>query len=148
MKHDIDILKIEYENAYDSYVYWQNKFDNLNLKYRSCVLDNMDLTGKCIRICESKLDETYNTGTYVRVRGVVFIGDNVRISGYGFRNILDKGTNIFSVKVEDTITYEFNILELEDELKKITEIPKEEFDSIFDKMIEDMRYFHQKQEEI
>lgn len=148
MKDDIDILKIEYENAYNNYVYWQNKFDNLNLKYRSYVLDDINLKGKCIRIYESKLDKTYNTGTYIRVRGVMFIADKVRIAGYGFRSILDKGTNTFSVKVEDTIVYEFNILELEDELKKITEITKEEFDSIFDKMIEDMRYFHQKQEEI
>ena len=146
MKNDIDILKIEYEDAYNNYMYWQNKLDNL--KNRSHVLNDMNLTGKCIRICESKLDKIYNTGTYIRVRGVAFIAGNVRISGYGFRSIFDKETNIFSVNVKDTIMYEFNILELEDELKKITEITKEEFDSIFDKMIEDMRYFHQKQEGI
>lgn len=112
----------EYEKMYDEYY---NK-----------ILEFLPYMNKII-----KVQGFYEYPLYINVKEIFSHGDQIIIRGYGFSS---KFTDATWVNWDFMTTHGFRIENIESEIKNITIINEVEFNSAFDKMINNMRYEHMK----
>lgn len=75
------------------------------------------------------------------------INDNepiIVLRGQGFKYLVTPYTDATFMNWDQFYSYEFKIKDIESELKKIKKITKEEYDSAFEKMMEEIKKEHYK----
>ena len=113
----------EYEKMYDEYC--------------EKILEFLPYMNKII-----KVKGFYGYPLYINVREIFRSGDKIIIRGYGFSSEFTEYADATWVNWDFMTSHEFRIENIESEIKNITVINEVEFNSEFDKMINNMRYEH------
>ena len=135
MLEELKKLLKEKDEAYKEY---RSKYDEKCDEVNNKILELLPYKGKLIKVQDDII-------TYIRVREVFKHGNRIIIRGYGF-------SSEFTEYADATWSYwtfmkyfEFGFDDIEQEIKKITIITETEFNSAFDKMINNIRYEHMKE---
>ena len=117
------------EEAFEEYEKMYNEYCNK-------ILEFLPYMNKII-----KVKGFYGYPLYINVREIFTHGNEIIIRGYGFSS---EFTDATWVSWDFMTTHGFRIENIESEIKNITIINEVEFNSEFDKMINNMRYEHMK----
>ena len=121
----------------------EEAFDKYGKIYNECcekILELLPYTDKIIKIQSN----SYKFPLYINVREIFRHGDKIIIRGYGFSSEFTEYADATWANWDFMTSHEFRIESIESEIKNITIINETEFNSAFDKMINNMRYEHMK----
>ena len=134
----LEELKKLLEEKDEAYKEFRSRYDEKCDEVNNKILELLPYEGKLIKVQDDII-------TYIRVREVFKHGNRIVIRGYGF-------SSEFTEYADATWSYwtfmkyfEFDFDNIEREIKKITIITETEFNSAFDKMINNIRYEHMKE---
>ena len=120
------------EEAFEEYEKTYNEYCNK-------ILEFLPYMNKII-----KVKGFYGYPLYINVREIFTHGNEIIIRGYGFSSEFTEYADATWVSWDFMTTHGFRIENIESEIKNITIINEVEFNSEFDKMINNMRYEHMK----
>ena len=139
MLEELKKLLEEREKAWQTY---RQAYDESQEAFYEKLLKILPYKGTIIKIQD---DNCYSNPLYIKVEEVFKHGPKIIIRGYGFiSEFTDYRDTIWS-HWDFMRSYEFDIDLMELEVKKIHIISEVEFNSAFDKMINNMRYAHMKE---
>lgn len=139
MLEELRKLLEEREKAWQTY---RQAYDESQEAFYEKLLEILPYKGKMIKIKE---DTSYSTPLYIKVEELFKHGSKIIIRGYGFISEFTNYRDATWSNWDFMRSYEFDIDLIEHEVKKIHIISEVEFNSAFDKMINDMRYEHMKE---
>ena len=122
----------------------EEAFEKYEKMYDECcekILELLPYTDKIIKIQSN----SYKFPLYINVREIFRHGDKIIIRGYGFSSEFTEYADATWADWGFMTSHEFRIENIETEIKNITIINETEFNSAFDKMINNMRYEHMKE---
>lgn len=135
MLEELKKLLKEKDEAYKEY---RSKYDEKRDEVNNKILELLPYEGKLIKVQDDII-------TYIRVREVFKHGDRIVIRGYGFSSEFTEYADATWSHWTFMKYFEFDFDDIEQEIKKITIITETEFNSAFDKMINNIRYEHMKE---
>lgn len=115
------------------------KYEKMYDEYCNKILEFLPYKNKII-----KVQGSYSNPLYINVREIFSSGGIITIRGYGFSSEFTEYADATWVSWDYMTSYEFRIENIESEIENITIINEVEFNSAFDKMINNMRYEHMK----
>ena len=115
------------------------KYEKMYDEYCDKILEFLPYMNKII-----KVQGFYGYPLYINVREIFRSGDKIIIRGYGFSSEFTEYADATWADWGFMTSHEFRIENIETEIKNITIINEVEFNSEFDKMINNMRYEHMK----
>lgn len=139
MLDELRKLLEEREKAWKTY---RQAYDESQEAFYEKLLEILPYKGKMIKIKE---DTSYSTPLYIKVEELFKHGSKIIIRGYGFISEFTDYRDATWSNWDFMRSYEFEIDFIELEVKKIHIISEVEFNSAFDKMINNMRYAHMKE---
>ena len=139
MLEELKKLLKEKDEAYKEY---RSKYDEKCDEVNNKILELLPYEGKLIKVQD---DNLYYIPLYIRVREVFKHGNKIIIRGYGFSSEFTEYADATWVNWDFMKYFEFDFDDIEQEIKKITIITETEFNSAFDKMINNIRYEHMKE---
>lgn len=139
MLEELKKLLEEREKAWQTY---RQAYDESQEAFYEKLLEILPYKGKMIKIKE---DTSYSTPLYIKVEELFKHGSKIIIRGYGFISEFTDYRDAIWSNWDFMRSYEFEIDFIELEVKKIHIISEVEFNSAFDKMINNMRYAHMKE---
>lgn len=139
MLEELKKLLEEREKAWQTY---RQAYDESQEAFYEKLLEILPYKGKMIKIKE---DTSYSTPLYIKVEELFKHGSKIIIRGYGFISEFTDYRDATWSNWDFMRSYEFEIDFIELEVKKIHIISEVEFNSAFDKMINNMRYAHMKE---
>jgi hypothetical protein len=139
MLDELRKLLEEREKAWQTY---RQAYDESQEAFYEKLLEILPYKGKMIKIKE---DTSYSTPLYIKVEELFKHGSKIIIRGYGFISEFTDYRDAIWSNWDFMRSYEFEIDFIEHEVKKIHIISEVEFNSAFDKMINNMRYAHMKE---
>lgn len=134
----LEELKKLLEEKNEAYKEFRSKYDEKCDEVNNKILELLPYEGKLIKVQD-------DITTYICVREVFKHGGKIIIRGYGFSSEFTEYTDATWSHWTFMKYFEFNFDDIEQEIKKITIITETEFNSAFDKMINNMRYEHMKE---
>ena len=135
MLEELKKLLKEKDEAYKEY---RSKYDEKCDEVNNKILELLPYEGKLIKVQDDII-------TYIRVREVFKHGNRIVIRGYGFSSEFTEYADATWSHWTFMKYFEFDFDDIEQEIKKITIITETEFNSAFDKMINNIRYEHMKE---
>lgn len=135
MLEELKKLLKEKDEAYKEY---RSKYDEKRDEVNNKILELLPYEGKLIKVQDDII-------TYIRVREVFKHGNRIVIRGYGFSSEFTEYADATWSHWTFMKYFEFDFDDIEQEIKKITIITETEFNSAFDKMINNIRYEHMKE---
>ena len=138
MLEELKKLLKEKDEAYKEF---RSKYDEKCDEVNNKILELLPYEGKLIKVQD---DNLYYIPLYIRVREIFRHGDKIIIRGYGFSSEFTEYADATWVNWDFMTSHEFRIENIESEISNITIINEVEFNSEFDKMINNMRYEHMK----
>ena len=139
MLEELRKLLEEREKAWQIY---RQAYDESQEAFYEKLLEVLPYKDKIIRVQDNN---SYSTPLYIKVEEVFKHGSKIIIRGYGFISEFTDYRDANWSSWNFMKSYEFEIDFIELEVKKIHIISEVEFNSAFDKMINDMRYAHMKE---
>ncbi len=139
MLEELRKLLDEREKAWKTY---RQAYDESQEAFYEKLLEILPYKGKMIKIKE---DTSYSTPLYIKVEELFKHGSKIIIRGYGFISEFTNYRDAIWSNWDFMRSYEFEIDFIGLEVKKIHIISEVEFNSAFDKMINNMRYAHMKE---
>ena len=139
MLEELRKLLDEREKAWQTY---RQAYDESQEAFYEKLLEILPYKDKIIRVQE---DTSYSTPLYIKVDEVFKHGSKIIIRGYGFISEVTDYRDATWSNWDFMRSYEFEIDFIEYEVRKIHIISEIEFNSAFDKMINNMRYAHMKE---
>ena len=135
MLEELKKLLKEKDEAYKEF---RSKYDEKCDEVNNKILELLPYEGKLIKVQDDII-------TYIRVREVFKHGNRIVIRGYGFCSEFTEYADATWSHWTFMKYFEFDFDDIEQEIKKITIITETEFNSAFDKMINNIRYEHMKE---
>ena len=135
MLEELKKLLKEKDEAYKEF---RSKYDEKCDEVNNKILELLPYEGKLIKVQD-------DITTYIRVREVFKLGNRIVIRGYGFSSEFTEYADATWSHWTFMKYFEFDFDDIEQEIKKITIITETEFNSAFDKMINNIRYEHMKE---
>jgi hypothetical protein len=139
MLEELRKLLDEREKAWQTY---RQAYDESQEAFYEKLLEVLPYKNKIIRVQD---DNSYSTPLYIKVEEVFKHGSKIIIRGYGFISEITDYRDATWSNWDFMRSYEFEIDFIEYEVRKIHIISEVEFNSAFDKMINNMRYAHMKE---
>ena len=139
MLEELRKLLEEREKAWQTY---RQAYDESQEAFYEKLLEILPYKGKMIKV---KDYISYSNTLYIKVDEVFKHGSKIIIRGYGFISEFTNYKDATWSNWDFMRSYEFDIDLIEHEVKKIHIISEVEFNSAFDKMINNMRYAHMKE---
>lgn len=139
MLEELRKLLDEREKAWQTY---RQAYDESQEAFYEKLLEVLPYKDKIIRVQD---DNSYSTPLYIKVEEVFKHGSKIIIRGYGFISEITDYRDATWSNWDFMRSYEFEIDFIEYEVRKIHIISEVEFNSAFDKMINNMRYAHMKE---
>ena len=139
MLEELRKLLDEREKAWQTY---RQAYDESQEAFYEKLLEILPYKDKIIRVQD---DNSYSTPLYIKVEEVFKHGSKIIIRGYGFISEITDYRDATWSNWDFMRSYEFEIDFIEYEVRKIHIISEIEFNSAFDKMINNMRYAHMKE---
>ena len=139
MLEELRKLLDEREKAWQTY---RQAYDESQEAFYEKLLEVLPYKDKIIRVQD---DNSYSTPLYIKVEEVFKHGSKIIIRGYGFISEVTDYRDATWSNWDFMQSYEFEIDFIELEVNKIHIISEVEFNSAFDKMINNMRYAHMKE---
>lgn len=135
MLEELKKLLKEKDEAYKEF---RSKYDEKCDEVNNKILELLPYEGKLIKVQDDII-------TYIRVREVFKHGNRIVIRGYGFSSEFTEYADATWSHWTFMKYFEFDFDDIEQEIKKITIITETEFNSAFDKMINNIRYEHMRE---
>lgn len=139
MLEELRKLLDEREKAWQTY---RQAYDESQEAFYEKLLEVLPYKDKIIRVQDNN---SYSTPLYIKVEEVFKHGSKIIIRGYGFISEVTDYRDATWSNWDFMQSYEFEIDVIELEVRKIHIISEVEFNSAFDKMINNMRYAHMKE---
>lgn len=139
MLEELRKLLDEREKAWQTY---RQAYDESQEAFYEKLLEVLPYKDKIIRVQDNN---SYSTPLYIKVEEVFKHGSKIIIRGYGFISEVTDYRDATWSNWDFMRSYEFEIDFIEYEVRKIHIISEVEFNSAFDKMINNMRYAHMKE---
>lgn len=139
MLEELRKLLDEREKAWQTY---RQAYDESQEAFYEKLLEVLPYKNKIIKVQD---DNSYSTPLYIKVEEVFKHGSKIIIRGYGFISEVTDYRDATWSNWDFMRSYEFEIDFIEYEVRKIHIISEVEFNSAFDKMINNMRYAHMKE---
>jgi hypothetical protein len=139
MLEEIKNLLEEREKAWQTY---RQAYDESQEAFYEKLLEMLPYKDKIIKVRD---DNRYSSPLYIKVDEVFKHGSKIIIRGYGFISEFTNYRDATWSNWDFMRSHEFEIDFIELEVKKIHIISEVEFNSAFDKMINNMRYAHMKE---
>ena len=139
MLEELRKLLDEREKAWQTY---RQAYDESQEAFYEKLLEVLPYKNKIIRVQDNN---SYSTPLYIKVEEVFKHGSKIIIRGYGFISEVTDYRDATWSNWDFMQSYEFEIDFIELEVNKIHIISEVEFNSAFDKMINNMRYAHMKE---
>ena len=139
MLEELRKLLDEREKAWQTY---RQAYDESQEAFYEKLLEVLPYKNKIIRVQDNN---SYSTPLYIKVEEVFKHGSKIIIRGYGFISEVTDYRDATWSNWDFMQNYEFEIDFIELEVRKIHIISEVEFNSAFDKMINNMRYAHMKE---
>jgi len=139
MLEELRKLLDEREKAWQTY---RQAYDESQEAFYEKLLEVLPYKNKIIRVQDNN---SYSNPLYIKVEEVFKHGSKIIIRGYGFLSEFTDYRDATWGSWDFMKSYEFEIDFIELEVKKIHIISEVEFNSAFDKMINNMRYAHMKE---
>jgi hypothetical protein len=135
MLKEIKKLLEEKDKAYKEF---REKYDKVRDRFNNRLLELLPYKGKII-----KVTDFYGCPVYIKVRELFkHSGDKIIIRGYGFSSEFTEYADATWANWSFMKTHEFQIDDIEKEVKNITIIDEVEFSNAFNDMIEKMKQEH------
>lgn len=139
MLEELRKLLDEKEKAWQTY---RQAYDESQEAFYKKLLEILPYKGKVIMIQD---DNSHSNPLYIKVEEVFKHGSQIVIRGYGFISEFTNYRDATWSNWDFMQSYKFEIDFIELEVKKIHIISEVEFNSAFNKMINNMRYAHMKE---
>lgn len=139
MLEELKKLLEEREKAWQTY---RQAYDESQEAFYEKLLEILPYKDKIIKVRD---DNRYSSPLYIKVDEVFKHGSKIIIRGYGFASEFTNYRDATWSVWDFMKSHEFEIDFIELEVKKIHIISEVEFNSAFDKMINNMRYAHMKE---
>ena len=139
MLEELKKLLEEREKAWQTY---RQAYDESQEAFYEKLLEVLPYKNKIIKVQDNN---SYSNPLYIKVEEVFKHGSKIIIRGYGFISEFTDYRDATWSNWDFMRSYEFEIDFIELEVKKIHIISEVEFNSAFDKMINNMRYAHMKE---
>ena len=139
MLEELKKLLEEREKAWQTY---RQAYDESQEAFYEKLLEVLPYKDKIIKVQD---DCSYSNPIYIKVDEVFKHGSKIIIRGYGFISEFTNYRDATWSNWDFMKSHEFEIDFIELEVKKIHIISEVEFNSAFDKMINNMRYAHMKE---
>jgi hypothetical protein len=139
MLEELRKLLEEREKAWQTY---RQAYDESQAAFYEKLLEILPYKGKMIKVKDCN---SYTSPIYIKVDELFKHGSKIIIRGYGFISEFTDYRDATWSNWDFMRSYEFEIDFIELEVKKIHIISEVEFNSAFDKMINNMRYAHMKE---
>ena len=139
MLEELRKLLDEREKAWQTY---RQAYDESQEAFYEKLLEVLPYKDKIIRVQDNN---SYSNPLYIKVEEVFKHGSKIIIRGYGFISEFTNYRDANWSNWDFMQSYEFEIDFIELEVNKIHIISEVEFNSAFDKMINNMRYAHMKE---
>lgn len=139
MLEELRKLLDEKEKAWQTY---RQAYDESQEAFYEKLLEVLPYKDKIIMVQDNN---SYSNPLYIKVDEVFKHGSKIIIRGYGFISEFTNYRDATWSNWDFMRSYEFEIDFIEREVKKIHIISEVEFNSAFDKMINNMRYAHMKE---
>ena len=135
----LEELKKLQEELHEAKLEAFEKYEELYNNYCEKILEFLPYKGKLIKVQD---DCIYINPTYINVREIFRSGSKIIIRGYGFNSEFTEYADATWVDWDFNCSHEFYIDSIDREVEAISIINDIEFNSAFDKMINNMRYKH------
>ncbi len=139
MLEELKKLLEEREKAWQTY---RQAYDESQEAFYEKLLEVLPYRDKIIKVRD---DNSYSNPLYIKVEEVFKHDSKIIIRGYGFISEFTNYRDATWSNWDFMRSYEFEIDFIELEVKKIHIISEVEFNTAFDKMINNMRYAHMKE---
>ena len=136
MLEELKKLLKEKDEAYKEF---RSKYDEKCDEVNNKILELLPYEGKLIKVQD---DSLYYIPLYIRVREIFRSGDKIIIRGYGFSSEFTEYANATWASWDFMPSHEFQIENIESEIKNITIIDEVTFNRSFDQMLNNMKYQH------
>ena len=113
------------------------KYEKMYDEYCEKILEFLPYMNKII-----KVQDFYGCPKYISVRELFRHGDKIIIRGYGFCSAFTEYANATWASWDFMTSHEFQIENIESEIKNITIIDEVTFNRSFDQMLNNMKYQH------